>query len=322
MNVSLITYTHTPEKIVACAAKLCYSNSDAITLYKTLEREECGEFIKKLHTLGHQSPLEHASFTFAIEGVSRSLLAQITRHRIASFSVQSQRYVNMEDKFQPIEPTEISCHTEAHEIFQNTMDLLQVRYHAIRESIIMDQMTNWYHHLNQDTIPSIYMNIEEFKKFVSQSCKDDRDDTKEFTKLAKREYRKIEKIANENARAILPNSCPTQMILTMNARELLHFFKVRCCNRAQDEIRELAWRMFHQVHNVAPNLFYYGGPSCLHGSCSEGKMTCGNPFQFGEDGYHSYEFNHIELCLSRAPGYVPRGKPYTLRIFDRRENNE
>ena len=93
INVKLIQCTGEPEKVVSAAAKLCYSSAGADDIMEGLDREGTERFLKLLMDMGHESPIEHASFTFAIEGVSRSLLAQITRHRIASFSVKSQRYV-------------------------------------------------------------------------------------------------------------------------------------------------------------------------------------------------------------------------------------
>ena len=106
MNVTLLAYTPQPEKTVACAAKLCYSGSSVDQLYDGLTQEKAEDFVEMLAEIGHESPIEHASFTFALEGVSRSLLAQITRHRLASFSVQSQRYVK-ESNFSFVTPPEI-----------------------------------------------------------------------------------------------------------------------------------------------------------------------------------------------------------------------
>ena len=96
-KVTLLAYTPEPEKLVAAAAKLCYSSSSPQTLMDGLTPEKTESFLEMLQTIGHESPIEHVSFTFGIEGVSRSLLAQITRHRIASYSVQSQRYVREKD---------------------------------------------------------------------------------------------------------------------------------------------------------------------------------------------------------------------------------
>ena len=120
LNVSLITYTPEPEKVVAAAAKLCYSNAHIDDLLSGLTPEKSREFVERLAKLGHESPTEHVSFTFGIEGVSRSLLAQITRHRIASYSVQSQRYVRL-DQFDYVTPPEIEADPAALEEFQAAM---------------------------------------------------------------------------------------------------------------------------------------------------------------------------------------------------------
>ncbi|MEE1018409.1 MAG: FAD-dependent thymidylate synthase, partial [Acutalibacteraceae bacterium] len=112
MKVTLLQYTPEPEKTLACAAKLCYSASTIDTLYDGLDDEKTAGFVNMLASVGHQSPIEHVSFTFGIEGVSRSFLAEVTRHRIASFSVQSQRYV-AENNFEYVLPPEIEAIPEA-----------------------------------------------------------------------------------------------------------------------------------------------------------------------------------------------------------------
>ena len=91
LKVILLRHTLSPEETVALAAKLCYSRSTISDLNEKISSKDQSEFIGKLMDMGHESVLEHASFTFGVEGVSRVLLAQLTRHRIASFSVQSQR---------------------------------------------------------------------------------------------------------------------------------------------------------------------------------------------------------------------------------------
>ena len=93
MKVKLLAHTPEPEKLIAASAKNCYSSSNIDNVLEGLTEEKTENFVNMLSEIGHESPIEHVSFTFAIEGVSRSLLAQITRHRMASFSVQSQRYV-------------------------------------------------------------------------------------------------------------------------------------------------------------------------------------------------------------------------------------
>ena len=121
MKVTLLTYTPEPEKTIAAAAKLCYASSDIDTLLDGLTEEKSIGFLNMLSDLGHESPIEHVSFTFGIEGVSRALLAQITRHRIASFSVQSQRYVE-EKNYEFVTPPEIAAIPEALEEFNSQMN--------------------------------------------------------------------------------------------------------------------------------------------------------------------------------------------------------
>lgn len=240
MKVQLIFAPDHIEKIVACAAKLCYSPASINTLLDGLDPAKTTQFIEMLTQLGHESPIEHANFTFAIEGVSRSLLAQITRHRIASFSVQSQRYV-AESEFSFVVPPEIEASEQAKKLF------LQ----AMQEDI------SYYNRIAD------ILKIKHKERLLQEGCD------------AQAAERQAEKLAIEDARFVLPNACSTKMMVTMNARSLMNFFKLRCCNRAQWEIRELAWKMLGLVYAHAPSLFANAGPSCVHGSCSEGKMSCG-----------------------------------------------
>ncbi len=220
-KVSLIRYTADPEATVALAAKLCYSDRELDDLTANILAKDNSKFISKLTDMGHLSPIEHASFTFSVEGVSRAMLAQITRHRIASFSVRSQRYVS-EDSFNYVIPPAIE-----------EMGAAAVARYVGQMDTIMDWYRDWQSALGHG------------------------------------------ERSNEDARFILPNACETKMIVTMNARELMHFFELRCCNRAQWEIRDVAWQMFEAVVKVAPNLFKECGPGCLRGGCPEGAKSCG-----------------------------------------------
>ncbi len=240
MKVILLSHTPEPEKVVAAAAKLCYSNSTIETLYDKQTPDAVEKFIGMLSEIGHESPIEHASFTFGIEGVSRSLLAQITRHRIASFSVQSQRYV-MEKEFSFVTPPEIAAEDEALAIFQKAMDDAIESYRKLTDILLAKHKA----------------------ALMAQGMEE-----KEASK-------KAEKMAIEDARFVLPNAADTQMVVTMNARSLHNFFRHRCCNRAQWEIRAVADEMLSLCKEVAPHLFAYAGPSCVSGKCPEGKMTCG-----------------------------------------------
>lgn len=241
-KVTLLAYTPEPEKLVAAAAKLCYSSSSPQTLMDGLTLEKTESFLEMLQTIGHESPVEHVSFTFGIEGVSRSLLAQITRHRIASYSVQSQRYVREKD-FQYVTPPEIAAIPEALELYEQTMAQIGESY---------DRLAAMLKQKHTGTLMA--EGLDE-----------------------KAAARKAEKMAIEDARFVLPNACDTQMVVTMNARSLLNFFRHRCCNRAQWEIREVAYQMLALVHEVAPTLFQNAGAPCICGNCPEGKMSCGHP---------------------------------------------
>ena len=222
LKVELIRHTLSPEETVALGARLCYSKSTIQDLKNKIESKDQSDFVKKLLSMGHESVFEHASFTFAIEGVSRVLLAQLTRHRLASFSVQSQRYVSYEQGFGYIIPPKIEALGEE----------------AVREfHHQMCMMQNWYQEWQQ--------------------------------KLGTDEG------GNEDARFVLPNACETRVLMTMNVRELRHFFSLRMCTRAQWEIRALANRMHKMCFEIAPMLFADAGPACLRGQCPEGDKSCG-----------------------------------------------
>lgn len=216
MKVELIAYTPEPEATVAAAARLCYSSRGVADLREALTAEEAVSLVKRLISMGHLSPAEHVSFTFAIEGVSRTLSHQLVRHRIASYSQKSQRYVD-ENNFSYVVPPSIAAEPAALERFQRVMGELQAAY-------------------------------QELSGIVPR----------------------------EDARYLLPNATETKLVCTMNARALFNFFRLRCCQRAQWEIRELACRMRDEVRKIAPTLFALAGPSCeTEGICWEGDFSCG-----------------------------------------------
>jgi thymidylate synthase (FAD) len=217
-SVKLLQYTENPERVVALAARLCYSPVGLNELEKFLTEDKIAGLIKKLYDMGHLSAFEHASFTFGIEGVSRALTHQLVRHRLASYSQQSQRYVAASNlHIDAITPGKIAAHKTLAKKFK---DLL----HSI------DKL---YEEMVAAGIPA------------------------------------------EDARYILPNASETKIIVTMNARELLHFFALRCCNRAQWEIHAVADKMLKLAKGAAPEIFGGAGPGCAQGPCPEGKMTCG-----------------------------------------------
>ena len=224
LNVILLRHTPEPEEVVAMAAKLCYSPANVEDLKQKIEAKDQAAFVEKLATVGHLSPIEHVSFTFGIEGISRACSHQLVRHRVASYSQQSQRYVR-EESFDYVIPPSIKQDPEITSEFEQFMADAQKRYTVI------------------------------LKRLEERGLKGE--------------------AGNQDARYLLPNAAETKIVVTMNARELLHFFRVRCCNRAQWEIREMAERMLALVKKAAPTIFGKSGPGCLYAACPEGTMTCG-----------------------------------------------
>lgn len=230
LKVTLVAHTPDPEGTCALAARTCYSALDGDGLTALVHDRDQTAFLKRIVASGHLSVLEHASFTFFVEGVSRALLAQVTRHRIASFSVQSQRYVSLAEGFNYVIPPRIRALGED----------------AVKEfERQMDQMQSWY---------------VDWQERLGGSGEG----------------------SNEDARFVLPNACETHITLTMNARELLHFFSLRCCNRAQWEIRQMAVEMLRLCKQTAPALFEGAGPGCVGGPCPEGAKTCGKAKEMRE----------------------------------------
>lgn len=247
-KVTLLTHTPSPEKYIAAAAKLCYSSSDIQSLLDNLTKDAVDSFVDMLRSVGHESPFEHVSFTFGIEGVSRTLTHQLVRHRIgASYSQKSQRYVT-EGQFEYVMPPSIENNPAAKEIFIRAMEEDQQRY---------------------DDIVGILT-----KEHMETFTKEGQDE-----KTAKRNATKK---AIEDARFVLPNACETKIVVTMNARALFNFFTLRCCTRAQWEVRDLADQMLACVKEVAPTVFKSCGPSCVRGACKEGKMSCGRTIEMRE----------------------------------------
>ena len=266
LKVELIEHTPNPERVIATAAKLCYADTDIDKLYGEQTEESIERFLDMLTSIGHESPMEHVSFTFAIEGVSRALTHQLVRHRIASYSQQSQRYVKLGD-FDYIIPPSIANNEFTKSLFINNMRRSQEDYEVLVD-ILTDQN---FEELKAKAI------ADEVVKYPSDGGMPDIGSLKILGKLKNQS----EKMAIEDARYVFPNACESKIIVTMNARSLFNFFKHRCCNRAQWEIRELALRMLTLCQQVAPTLFKNCGPSCVTGKCSEGKMSCGNiPVQF------------------------------------------
>ncbi len=220
MHVELLYHTPDPERAIATAARLCYAPVGASELMETMPEERIKSVLATIMGSGHFSTLEHASYTFAVEGVSRALTHQLVRHRIASFNQQSQRYVKFKDGLEVVVPPTVAADEQTAAVFDEAIAACIAAYEALLEA----------------GIPA------------------------------------------EDARYLLPNAAETKIVITMNVRELLHFFNLRCCNRAQWEIREMAHKMLELARPTAPYIFADAGAPCVSGPCPEGKMTCGNPY--------------------------------------------
>ncbi len=220
MQVELLYHTPDPERAIATAARLCYAPVGASELMETMPPERVASVLKTIMVSGHHSTLEHASYTFAVDGVSRALTHQLVRHRIASFNQQSQRYVKFTNGLEVIKPATVAADAEADRIFDEAIEVAK----------------------------------DSYEKLLALG------------------------VPAEDARYLLPNAAETKIVITMNVRELLHFFSLRCCNRAQWEIREMAHRMLELARPTAPYIFMDAGAPCVRGTCPEGKMSCGNPY--------------------------------------------
>ena len=225
MDVTLLYHTPDPERAVATAARLCYAPVGGRELMESLTPERIRKVLTTIMGSGHFSTLEHASYTFSVEGVSRALTHQLVRHRLASYNQQSQRYVKFAEEPAVVKPASVAALPEA--------------------SLAFD-----------DAVAACWKAYDELVKAG---------------------------IPAEDARYLLPNACETKIVVTMNIRELMHFFENRCCNRAQWEIRELAWKMLELVRPTAPFIFRAAGPGCMRGGCPEGKMSCGAPYPKPEE---------------------------------------
>ena len=130
MNVELLYHTPNPERAIATAARLCYAPVGAAELMETMSDEQAEKVLKVIMAGGHFSTLEHASYTFAIDGVSRALTHQLVRHRLASYNQQSQRYVAYANGLDVIKPASIAENPEANALFDEMIDKTIESYNA------------------------------------------------------------------------------------------------------------------------------------------------------------------------------------------------
>lgn len=230
-NVVLLERSSNAEELIYAAFRQCYSKSFVAKIWLQLLRGEIPKekqisLIENTLQSGHVTPVEHVKFTFAIDNISRALSHQLVRHRIASYSQQSQRYVDS-NQFKYITPPSIQNNEQAKNKFEEVMDYLDKSYKEIQDLLINDGRNK------------------------SQ--------------------------ANEDARYVLPNATKTSIVITMNCSSLLHFFNLRCCMRAQWEIRSMAYKMLEICKDEVPVIFKYAGEKCKSlGYCPENKnFSCG-----------------------------------------------
>ena len=278
LKVKIITHTMNPELVIATAGKLCYSSSNIEDLMEKQTDESIEKFVNMITSIGHGSVLEHTSFTFAIEGVSRSLTHQLVRHRIASYSQQSQRYVK-ETQFYYIIPEDIKNNTIIEQMYKNYMEDSQRIYDDIVDKLIYDYI---YNEEKYEKMIDIHLKKLKIDKNEFDLWKKENKFKNEFLLLLKNDYKKlysvIEKKAIENARYVFPNACETKIVCTMNLRSLINFCNHRCCRRAQEEINKLAWAMVGEVEKISPLLAKSLGAACQFGPCPEGDMCCMMPY--------------------------------------------
>ena len=246
LKVKLMAHTPNPDAIVAAAAKLCYSPVGVEEISKKLTDEEVAKFVSNLVSMGHESPIEHVTFTFGIEGISRSCSHQIVRHRIASFSQQSQRYVKL-DQFEYIIPPEIERNEEAKKIFIEHMERCQNAYDDLVQILIEDKIRDEYLAFrNSRAFFESFVHIANIKDYIDFIYKENN----------KKEYNAIEKQAIEDARYVFPNACETKMVTTMNARSLYNLFNKRCCcyDDKTEVLTNNGWKLFKDIKD--DDVFY------------------------------------------------------------------
>lgn len=282
LNVVVLSHTPEFEQNIVRGARLCYSSASIEELRDKVTPENAEKFLNMILEIGHGSILEHSSITFGIEGVSRSLTHQLVRHRIgSSYSQKSQRYVS-EGQFEYIIPKPIAKYDYLKEDYIRCMERLQEDYNQLTQGLLMEQIKEYVEAGRAN---------EKLEEAIIRKC--DREEVIQlFKESDKKLYSKFEKIAIENARYVLPNACETKIQVTMNVRALFNFFKERLCDRAQEEIRDMAFEMWKVCMEIAPTIFKYAVPTCVHGKCKEGSMSCGKMLYYKQK--HGEIIKHYE----------------------------
>ena len=264
MKVKLIDYTREPLKVLAQVTLVSYWDEWSIDKLEEITEKDAEMHLPRILNYGHESILEHVVLTFAVEDVSVVTLKQITRHRLMSFTVRSQRYIfeeagGKEEVFHANnldgQPRRIKVSNDPLELFVIPKSLTEIDSEIIETP-------------DGDYILEVYDSNEGL-----------REEVEEFFRQSYALYRKLIKrgIPPEDARFVLPQAVKTKFTVTMNFREFKHFIGLRLCERAQWEIRELARKMWEEVYKVdelRPILKWAKvGPRCIQlGYCPEREL--------------------------------------------------
>ncbi|MEM0043360.1 MAG: FAD-dependent thymidylate synthase [Sulfolobales archaeon] len=261
-RVSLVEYDREADRLIAVASKRSLSSKDFQDIDERMSDEEIEEWIRETFRRGHLSPWEHVSYTFEVI-CSRVCSHQLVRHRIASYTQLSQRY---NDKL--LQPEDERYWTE---LSGKILGGDEESYKRISEIFFIDP--DW----SKDTRFKI---ASEYARSVANYW-----------------FLRRNGMSREEARYVLPQAIATKIIVTMNAREILHFLGLRMCTHAQKEIRLVAWILWSELMKIHPRLFKYAGPYCLIDS--------------NMHSYHTYSLEDlierdIPIGIERCRELVPR----------------
>lgn len=170
MQVSLLYHTQEPERAVAMAARLCYAPIGAAELIESMSDEEVKKILRVILNSGHHSALEHASYTFAIDGVSRALTHQLVRHRIASFNQQSQRYVTLKGEPEVVIPENVSQDPELSALFNTAIDVAYNTYQSLIDAGVPAEDARYILPNACTSKIVVTMNIRELLHFLELRC--------------------------------------------------------------------------------------------------------------------------------------------------------
>jgi len=235
-------------------ARLCYApigahDLKAMVWGKEPEDKAVGKFVRGLVNSGHLGALEHWHTSFAVQDYSRISSQQNDRHRLMKMFKEPGVFSGGAG--------DVAVEGYVNEAEQSSPDVsqLQQSQRYVREA-----------GFNYITPPTFQAHPEYLRKYQ---------DLQERIRALQAEGLELG-IPAEDVRFALSGGTETRFVITTNARQLRHMFNLRCCMRAQWEIRELFTGLLEEYRRIAPNIFYRAGASCEElGYCPEGRMSCG-----------------------------------------------